>query len=439
MNVQEALAHFMRLHPKEIDLSLDRMRRLLSDLGNPERTLPPVIHIAGTNGKGSTLAVLRSLFQTAGQRVHAYTSPHLVRFAERIRIANELPNDDELAKIMTHVAEVNGDKAITFFEATTAAALYAFSQNPADVCLLETGLGGRLDATNVVQYPETCVLSPIAMDHQDYLGDTLGQIASEKAHIVRPNTPTVIAPQLYQAREVIRQHINTIGAHAWNAGSDWSFAMLDDGRIHITAKGLTPLHPKLDVTAPPMPLIGPHQALNAALAVVTAHASGMLVPTDDLLAKAIPGVTWPGRMQNVKAGTVVERLGQDIWLDGGHNPAAAQVIAPILRGWAMNGPIDLILGMQTSKDTLGYIRQIAGYVRNVLTVPVPNAPAPMSSEELAQHATDAGCHNVKACENWQEAMDIAKSNSSDNRTLLVSGSLYLVGDVLSENGIGAPE
>lgn len=422
------LERLTRLHPKVIDLSLDRMTRLLADLDHPEEHLPPMIHVAGTNGKGSVVATLRALFETAGKTVHAYTSPHLVRFAERIRIAGSLPGDAALAALLEEVERRNGGRPITFFESTTAAAFLAFARAKADVCLLETGLGGRLDATNVVARPAATVLTTIAYDHQDYLGDTLTAIATEKAHILRPGVPAVIAPQPAEALAAIEAHAAAIGAPLLRGGIDW--------RIEETADGFAVEAPGLRIAVPRPRLPGPHQVVNAAVAIVAAHASGLLPVESGLAARAEAAVDWPGRMQRLTAGPARDLLspGRELWLDGGHNPSAGEALAPFLAAWAADRPTDLILGMQTTKDPAGYLAAVAPHVRSIRTVPVATAPAPFAAADLAAVARRFHA-DVAAAPDWQTAL--AAQPQDPGRTL-VAGSLYLVGEVLAMNRIGAP-
>ncbi len=421
------LDRLTRLHPQVIDLSLDRMLRLLADLGNPQDRLPPVIHVAGTNGKGSVVATLRALFEAAGKTAHAYTSPHLVRFAERIRIAGALPADADLAALLEEVEAANAGQPITFFEATTAAAFLAFARTPADVCLLETGLGGRLDATNVVARPAATVLTVIGLDHQDYLGDTLAKIATEKAHIMKPGVPAISAAQPAEAAAVIAAHARTVGAPLWMPPRDWSF----DTRANCVRVGA----PGLVLDAPFPSLVGAHQVANAALAIAAAQASGLLELTAPLAAAALPRVAWPGRLQRLDAGATVAAFGREIWVDGGHNPNAGEALAPILNRWAAEGPLDVILGMQTTKDPVGYLKAIAPAVRSLHAVPVASAPAPFQAADLADKAREAGIATVAAHASWRAALDALQGG--DGR-VLVAGSLYLVGEVLAANGVGAP-
>ncbi|WP_337997585.1 bifunctional folylpolyglutamate synthase/dihydrofolate synthase [Oleispirillum naphthae] len=422
------LDRFTRLHPRVIDLSLARMWRLLADLGNPQQALPPVIHVAGTNGKGSAVATLSALFAAAGRRAHAYTSPHLVRFAERVRIAGALPSDEALAALLEEVEAANAGQTITFFEATTAAALLAFARAPAEACLLETGLGGRLDATNVVARPRAAVLTAIAYDHQDFLGNTLTEIATEKAHILRPGVPAVIAAQPPEAMAAILRHAEAIGAVPWRRGVEWEIAETPDG-FSVAAAGWR-------VTAPQPVLLGPHQVENAALALVAAHASGLLAVTDALAAAALPRVSWPGRLQRLGAGDLVAELGREFWVDGGHNPSAAAALAPVLAAWAAEGPVDLVLGMQTTKDPAGYLAAVAPHLRAIRTVPVESAPAPFAAAALADAVRAAGHGNVTAHAGWRDALAAERGEAG---RLLAAGSLYLVGEILAANRIGAPD
>ncbi len=422
------LDRLTRLHPKAIDLSLDRMLRLLADLGDPQDRLPPAIHVAGTNGKGSTVATLAALAEAAGLRAHAYTSPHLVRFAERIRIAGRLPDDAPLTAWLEEVESANAGRPITFFEATTAAAFLAFARHPAEVCLLETGLGGRLDATNVVARPAACVLTAIDYDHQDFLGDTLTAIATEKTHILRPGVPGVVAPQPPEALAAIRAHARAIGAPLLLGGIDW--------RVRETPTGFAVEAPGFSVEAPRPVLPGPHQLGNAALALLAAHAARLCPVTAELAAAALPRVSWPGHLQRLSAGRLVDALGRDVWLDGGHNPSAGQALAPVLAEWAKTHPVDLILGMQTTKDPKRYLAPLVPHLRRVRTVRVDSAPAPFPAEDLARIARAAGVANAQAAPGWRSAL--AEADSRD-ATLLIAGSLYLVGEVLAENRSGAPE
>jgi dihydrofolate synthase / folylpolyglutamate synthase len=425
--LDDVLARLTRLHPQVIDLSLDRMLRLLGDLGNPQDRLPPVIHIAGTNGKGSVVATLRALFEAAGKRVHAYTSPHLVRFAERIRIAGALPTDGALETLLEEVEAANRGQPITFFEATTAAAFLAFARSPADVCLLETGLGGRLDATNVVARPAATVLTVIGLDHQDYLGNTLAEIATEKAHIMKPGAPAISAFQAPEAEATIAAHARAIGARLWLPPRDWSF-----GRL---AKCMRVAAPGLVVNAPYPALLGAHQADNAALALTALHASGLVPVTPALAAAALPRIDWPGRLQRLDEGAVVAELGREVWVDGGHNPNAGEALAPVLAAWAAEGPLDVILGMQTTKDPVGYLKAIAPAVHSLRAVPIASAPAPFRAADLADRARTAGIANVAADASWHEALAALKGGNS---RVLIAGSLYLVGEILAANGVGAP-
>lgn len=429
--LDSVLARLGRLNPVKIDLSLDRMRRLLAALGHPEDRLPPVIHVAGTNGKGSVVAFLRAIFETHGQSVHAYTSPHLVRFAERVRIAGRLPDDDTLAEVLERVERINAGQPITFFEATTAGALLAFAETPADVCLLETGLGGRLDATNVIASTAAAVLAPIGLDHREFLGDTLAKIAWEKACIMKPGAPAVSARQEAEAARVIAAHAAETGAPLWLGGRDWDFA--------ATAAGFAVRAPGLALDLPRPALEGAWQVANAALALAAARASGLVPLEAAACARAMESVAWPGRMQRVPEGAVARAAKpHELWLDGGHNPHAAAAIAPLLAEMAASGPLHLILGMQTTKDPAGWLARVVPHVASIRTVPVRTAPAPFAAEALAAFARAAGHPRVAAAESWGKALTDVAAREPAGR-VLIAGSLYLVGEVLAANGPGAPE
>lgn len=337
------LARLHGLHPKVIDLSLDRIERLLGALGNPERRLAPVVHIAGTNGKGSTLAVLDAMLQAAGRRVQRYISPHLVHFDERILFDGRPIGEAELSKVLDVCERVNDGAPITFFEITTAAAFLAFARHPADVVLLETGLGGRLDATNVIERPRLTALSPISLDHQGFLGERLEQIAFEKAGILKPGVPCIVGPQPPAALAMIKQRADTVGAPLHVHGRDW-LARQAGERLLVTVDDA--------VWDLPLPaLAGRHQIENAGLAVACALALGDLAPDAGALAQGLRTVEWPGRLQRLRRGPLVALLPAacELWLDGGHNPAAGEALAASLNGGEPL-PLHLIVGMLNTKD-----------------------------------------------------------------------------------------
>ncbi len=415
----EILQRMMALHPKVIDLVLDRVWRLLAALDHPERRLPPVVHVAGTNGKGSTLAMIRAGLEAGGGRCHAYTSPHLARFHERIRLAGALISEPALGALLDEVEAANGGTAITYFEITTCAALLAMARVPADWTLLEVGLGGRLDATNVVE-PRLTVITPVALDHQQFLGDTIEEIAAEKAGILKPGVPCVVGPQDARARAVIEARAERTGAPLLLHGQDWT-AWEERGRlIYQDARGL------LDLPRPALP--GPHQIDNAGAAIAALRQLG----ADDDAAEAATGAIWPARMQRLVRGPLVEAAGRaQLWLDGGHNPAAGQALAATLA--AMPGPRwHLVCGMLNTKDPVGFMAPLAPHAADLHAVAVPESEATLTPGQTAAAAGRAGIAGG-------EASDVASAigaivAAEPGARILICGSLYLAGSVLRENG-----
>ena len=413
------LERLKSLHPKVIDLALDRVLGLLAALGDPQQRLPPVAHIAGTNGKGSTLAVLRAMAEQAGQSVHVYTSPHLVRFAERIRVAGHLIDEADLVSLLCECEEKNQGRPITFFEVTTAAAFLAFSRRPADLCLLETGLGGRFDATNVVACPAVTLLSSISLDHQTYLGDTLAAISFEKAGILKPGVPCVSARQAPEVLEVIERRAAQLSAplfvegHHWTlAGAEFSFA----GR-------------RLTLEPPSLP--GPHQRHNAGLA---AAAACLLKLPDAAIAAGPAKAEWPARLQRLGRGPLVDQLprGWELWLDGGHNPGA---------GWALAGhaaaawddrPLYLLVGMLDTKDSQGFLEPLLSRAQHLAVVAIPDEPHAVAADDLAEIARNLGFRATAA--NDAAAAVTALAGQPGPARILICGSLYLAGTILAENG-----
>ncbi len=390
------LAEMMLLHPKLIDLSLGRVERLLGKLGHPEQRLAPVVHIAGTNGKGSTTAYLKAIIEAAGQRVHVYTSPHLVRFHERIALAGadgvaQPIGEDALVEVLMRVRAVNDGDDITQFEITTAAALLAFSETPADVVLLEVGLGGRLDATNVIKSPALTVITPISMDHAEKLGPTLAKIAAEKAGILKTGTAGIVAVQPDEVLAVIEARARAVGAPLTIFGRDYD-AYEQNGRLVFQRDDAL-----IDLPLPA--LIGRHQLSNAATAIAAALTLGERLPHLGIDERAIEiglrTVVWPARMQRLLSGPLSALVGStnELWLDGGHNPAAGDMLADTLAALdeKSSKPVFLIVGMMGQKDALGFIAPFRGLVRAVYTVPIPGAhEAPHSQEKLADVARSAG-------------------------------------------------
>ena len=421
------LARLAELHPKKIDLSLDRMHHILKELGNPETKLPPVIHIAGTNGKGSTTATLRAIAEAAGHRVHVYTSPHLVRFAERIRVAGQIIEEDHLAELLERCEVAAASKPITFFEITTAAAFLAFAETPADLCILEVGLGGRLDATNVIEKPAAVGITPISMDHEQFLGDSIGEIAAEKAGIMKPGVPCVVGYQPKDARAAIENAAIRAEINPYYFGESWHAEARPDGSfLYEDWKSVLEL--------PSPSLAGEHQIMNAATAVAIAHAQKAVAIPDAAIKAGLGWVRWPARLQDL-AGTNLHQLlgdGSDLWLDGGHNPAAARVLKTFLRTIdPVERSITLVLGMMGAKDAAGYLKPLAGLVDRVVAVGIPGEEGCAEPGFLAAAATDLGISGTVA-KDVPSALENINRNANPVRLpfVLIGGSLYLAGDVL---------
>ncbi len=425
--MDRALERLKALHPKSIDLSLDRMRRLCAKLGHPERRLPPVAHVAGTNGKGSTVAFLRAIAEAAGLKVHVYTSPHLVRFAERIRIAGRLIDDDQLADILDRVETINAGDPITFFEVTTAIALVAFAETPADLCILEVGLGGVLDATNVVDHPAVTAITPVDIDHKEFLGDTVEAIAKEKAGILKHGAPGVIGRQGEAALGVIEATAARVGAPLTVMGRDFDAYAERDRLVFQGSDRL------LDLPAPS--LAGAHQFDNAGLAVAAALALNDARIDEAAIARGVASATWPGRMQRLSAGPLGERAtaaGAELILDGGHNPHAARALARALDDLNRPDPRPLVLiaGMLTTKDPNDFFAAFKSLSPRVFTVPF-DEPAATAPQALVQAAGDQGLQ-ASACAGVDEALTRALSHGERPR-IVICGSLYLAGEVLARS------
>ena len=409
----------MALHPKIIDLTLDRVWRLLDALGNPQNDLPPVIHIAGTNGKGSTQAMIRAGLEASGHKVHAYTSPHLARFHERIRLAGELISEPALTALLDECYAANGDQPITYFEITTCAALLGFARTPADFLLLEVGLGGRLDATNVVAKPALTVITPVSLDHQQYLGDTVALIAGEKAGILKPSVPCVVGPQMAEGLESIEARAEAVGAPLIVANRDWQ-AWAERGRLVFQdTNGL------LDLPLPNLP--GPHQIENAGAAIAALRALGTGEPE-----AAVTRAYWPARMQRLRHGPLVEAApGVELWLDGGHNPAAGDAIAATLAQMG-NRETHAICGMLNTKDIAGFLRPIAPHLTRLHAVSIPGEANTLPADVTAEAARQAGIAQSIAPDVVSALSQIAAV--SPQARVIICGSLYLAGSILRENG-----
>ena len=430
----EILARLAQLHPHAIDLSLDRMQRLLAQLGYPERRLPDVIHVAGTNGKGSTIAYLRAILEAAGLCVHVYTSPHLVRLNESIRLGRAgggvLVDDDELVATFAEIERINAGAPITAFEAETAVAFTLFARHPADVVLLETGLGGRLDATNVVAAPVACVLTPIAIDHTDFLGDTLAKIAAEKAGIIKRRVPVITAEQSADATVVIEQQARRLHAPLHSAGQDWHVNIERGRLVYQDERGL------MDLAAPR--LFGRHQFGNAGLAIATLRALDRFAIDAAAYEAGVAGAEWPARMQRLTAGRLVEAAPADaeIWLDGGHNAEGGRIVAAALGDLEerVPRPLVVIAGMMANKDASGFLANFAGQTRHIIAVPIPGRAGAMAPETLADAARALGMRVETAPGVAAALQALTRLAYEIPPRILISGSLYLAGHVLAENG-----
>ena len=419
--IEPLLARLHGLHPRLIDLSLDRLHRLLADLGHPERRLPPVLHVAGTNGKGSTCAFARAIGEAAGLRVHAYTSPHLVRFRERIRLAGTLVSDEVLGAALEQVEAANAGQPITVFEVITAAALHLFAQTPADLCILEVGLGGRGDATNVVERPAACAVSSLSLDHRDMLGDTLAAIAREKAGIFKPGIPAATGLQRGDALATLQAEADRVGALLLARGRDWQIIQGDDGARYEDMRGMLRL--------PPPSLPGEHQLDNAGIAVAALRASGLGL-TDGAFT-GIAAATWPGRMQRL-AGRLAALLpdGWELWLDGGHNPGAGEALARVLGGWTEASspwPAHLVVGMKQGKDAADFLRPLLPYAASVWAVQEPGQHLAMPISGIVE----ASGGIARPGPTIAEAL---RRMAGPRSRVLVCGSLFLAGEVLRADG-----
>ena len=428
--VDAIIARLLSLHPKKIDLSLERMHALLERLDHPERRVPPVILVAGTNGKGSTVAFMRAMIEAAGKSAHAYTSPHLVRFNERIRLGGgALVADEELAETLAETERLNAGAPITFFEITTAAALLLFSRRPADALLLEVGLGGRLDATNVIEPPLATVITSISLDHQDFLGDTIARIAAEKAGILRRGVLAVVAPQPDEAQQVIERQIARVNAPARMAGEHWSVGQERNRLVYQDDSGL------LDLPAPR--LFGRHQFDNAGTAIATMRAIPDWKLPVGALETGLVKADWPARMQRLSHGRLMGLLpdGAELWLDGAHNLDGGRAIAAALADLEerVSRPLVLVVGMLATKDYAGFLGNFAGLARNVVAVPLQQDKA-LPPDVIAGAAQHAGIPSLVADGIETALAAIGRLNLEATPRILVTGSLYLAGEILAANG-----
>jgi dihydrofolate synthase/folylpolyglutamate synthase len=423
-SIDAALQRLARLHPKSIDLSLDRIEALLDRLGRPQGHLPPTIHLAGTNGKGSTAAFLRAIAEASGERVHVYTSPHLVRFNERIRLAGEIVDDARLKAAFDRVETTNGDAPISFFEATTAAAFLLFAETPADRLILETGLGGRLDATNVLDAPQCTVITPVSLDHQGFLGDTVEQIAGEKAGIIKPGAPLILAPQQPGAREVIDRAAMRLGVPVIAWGEQFR-AYRERDRLTYEEEELV-----WDLPAPALP--GSHQIVNAGIAIAAARACGY---GHDAVREAMKTVSWPARLQRLRTGTLAKLASAkdaELWLDGGHNEAAGEALASSLGQMAGAGdrPLVLISAFSANKDAAGFLRYFTGLAARVIAITFAGGrEGSKTAQDLADAARSVDIP-AQTSAGLVEALHDALEDY-DRPRIVICGSLYLAGEVLA--------
>ncbi|MEH2481126.1 dihydrofolate synthase/folylpolyglutamate synthase [Nitrobacteraceae bacterium AZCC 2146] len=426
----DILARLSLRHPNSIDLSLDRMQRLLAQLDHPERKLPPVIHVAGTNGKGSTIAYLRAILEAAGLRVHAFTSPHLVRINESIRLGGVLVGDDELLATLAHCENVNQGEPITLFEIETAAALTLFAKHPADVVLLEVGLGGRLDATNVIDTPLACVITPIGIDHTDFLGDSLMKIAAEKAGIIKRRVPVISAEQLPEVTAVIEQQARKLHAPVHSAGQEWHVNVERGRLVYQDDRGL------MDLAAPR--LFGRHQFGNAGLAIATLRALDMFKIDAVAYEAGVARAEWPARMQRLTSGRLVALAPEnsEIWLDGGHNADGGRVVAAALGDLEerVSRPLVAIVGMMANKDAAGFLANFAGLTRHIIAVKIPDRAGAMAPDALADAARGLGMRVETSASVAAALESLTRLAYEVPPRILITGSLYLAGHVLAENG-----
>ncbi len=419
--IEPLLARLHGLHPRLIDLSLDRLRRLLADLGHPERRLPPVLHVAGTNGKGSTCAFARAIGEAAGLRVHAYTSPHLVRFRERIRLAGRLVGDDALGAALEQVEAANAGQPITVFEVITAAALHLFANTPADLCILEVGLGGRGDATNVIEHPAACAVASLSLDHREMLGDTLSAIAREKAGILKPGVPAATGLQPGDALATLQAEADRVGAELLARGRDWQIVEGERGVRYEDTRGA------LRLPVPSLP--GEHQLDNAGIAVAALRASGLGLANGAYA--GVAAATWPGRMQRL-SGRLAELVpdGWELWLDGGHNPGAGRALARVLAGWSEalpSWPVHVIAGMKQGKDAADFLGPLLPVATKIWAVQEPGQHLAMPVPAIIEASGGSACPGPTVAEALRQMR-------GPPARVLICGSLYLAGEVLKADG-----
>ena len=447
MSSENILKNLKSLHPKVIDLSLARVDALLAKLDHPERKIPPVIHITGTNGKGSLVASLRAIFAAAGYRAHSYISPHLVDFAERITIAGRQISEEELAHYLAVAESANAGQPITFFEITTVAAFLAFAEHKADILLLEVGLGGRLDATNVIERPILTAITPISLDHQHYLGGTIAEIAAEKSGILKPGVTAIIGPQPPDAIAAITERATKIGANLLIHGRDWQVSTKS---VDKTAKSFGKNSDNLSLSDPfghniypPPSLYGAHQYINVGTALVAARALRPIYPAlnDDILSGAVQNISWPARMHPLHGSNIATILAPDLgtedelWLDGGHNAGAGEALVETIRNF-LDKELILIFGMLETKDPAGFLRPLVPYISCLYTIAIPNEPLSLPADHMAALARKLGINATPSQSVTEALRNILAANGTATRNrrprrILICGSLYLAGSVLA--------
>jgi dihydrofolate synthase/folylpolyglutamate synthase len=426
------LRRLIGLHPKLIDLSLGRLQRLLKKLGHCESQLPPVVHVAGTNGKGSTIAYLRAALEASGQRVHVLTSPHLIRINETIRLNGRLITDEHLMAVLQTCEEVNGEDPITYFEVTTAAAFLAFRDSPADILLMETGLGGRLDATNVIERPLLTAITTVSPDHQNFLGDSLAEIAREKAGILKPGVTGVIGQQAPEAARTIESRAAEVGAGLVRQGWEW--------QVEARTDGLEFRSDKCEMRLPLPGLNGVHQIQNAGLALACLQNLDGFSLSEAEMAAGLTDAQWPGRLQRLSRGPLYDRLGPDgeLWLDGGHNPGAGEALARTLRDWQARDrtprPLHLIMGMLKTKDAAKFLAPFRDLAPGLQAVKVPHEALSMMPRDIVQAAEAQGL-KAAAANSVEDALEriIAACAGGPAPRVLICGTLNLAGSVLATN------
>jgi dihydrofolate synthase/folylpolyglutamate synthase len=424
---QSILDRLTALYPKAIDLSLDRVRRLLADLGDPQDRLPPVVHVAGTNGKGSTVAYLRAMAEAAGYRAHVYTSPHLVRFNERIRVAGAIIDDALLSELLAEVERINAGRPITFFEVTTAAAFLAFARIPADIVLLEVGLGGRLDATNVIDRPAVSAITPISFDHPDFLGDSLRKIATEKAGILKQDVPAVTAVQPADAEAVLESRAASVGAPLFRAGHEWRVEPGENGFRYVGRS-------TLDLQLPALP--GRHQIDNAGLAVAAVEQLAAFRIEPEAIAEGLRRVEWPARLQRLTRGPLVALLpsGGELHLDGGHNESGGAALADWASRQRDGKPLDVVLAMRSTKAADAFLAHLAPHVRRLRCLSYAGETGWLPAETIAGLARQAGIADATVADDPEAALRDLVARSAEPARILICGSLYFAGHILVANG-----